>query len=181
MDVISHWLWGMAATRGKVSWKVAGPMGVLPDLVAFIPASIYTMANGLERVSVDDDTVTSDMPAIAWDIYQWSHSFTIVAILYLSAFLILKNRGCENSHRMSFFFVLPWIIHILTDIPGHTIHFFPTPFLYPFSEFMFDGVRWSTPWFFFTNVALLAGWWFLILKRERDQSIEETAETAARA
>ena len=82
MDIFSHWLWSMAITRKKISWKISGPMGVLPDLLAFVPASIYNMVNGIPRSRVTDETVTSDMP-VAWEVYQWTHSFTI-CLLYTS-------------------------------------------------------------------------------------------------
>jgi len=165
MDIFSHWLWGMALTRGKISWKVSGPMGVLPDLLAFVPASIYGMINGIPRTRVDADTVTSDLP-VAWEIYQWTHSLTIVAFLYGCAYYFLKSKGHENPKYVAWIFVLPWFFHILLDIPGHSIEFFPTPFLNPFSDFMFDGVRWSTWWFYFPQVALLSYIWWSILKRE---------------
>jgi hypothetical protein len=179
MDVFSHWLWGMALTRGKVSWKVSGPMGVLPDLMAFVPSTIYGLIYGIDRVDVDT-AVTSDLP-VAWSIYQWTHSLTIVLILFLTAWYVLKSRDHENPKYMAWMFVLPWFFHILIDIPGHTIDFFPTPFLHPFSDFMFDGVRWSTWWFFWPQVIILGSVWWYILKREKAQSIEEMAETAALA
>ena len=177
MDIFSHWLWGMALTRGKVSWKVSGPMGVLPDLLAFIPATIYRISNGISIVSVDDNTVTSDMP-FAWEIYQWTHSFAIVGFLYCCGYYFFKSKGHENPKHMAWMFVLPWFFHILLDIPGHSIEFFPTPFLHPFSDFMIDGVRWSTWWFFFPQVVVLGGVWWYILKSERSQSMDEIADTA---
>ena len=134
MDVFSHWLWGMALTRKKISWKISGPMGVLPDLLAFV-----------------------------------------------RAYYFVKSRGHSRPAYMAWIFVLPWFFHILIDIPGHTIQFFPTPFLHPFSDLMFDGVRWSTWSFFFPQVIALAGVWYLLLKREKDQSIVEMADTAALA
>ena len=177
MDIFSHWLWGMALTRGKISWKVSGPMGVLPDLLAFIPATIYRMSNGISRVSVDENTVTSDMP-FAWEIYQWTHSFAIVGFLYCCGYYFFKSKGHENPKHMAWMFVLPWFFHILLDIPGHSIEFFPTPFLHPFSDFMLDGVRWSTWWFFFPQVVVLGGVWRYILKSEKSQSMDEIADTA---
>ena len=81
MDVVSHWFWGVLATRKHVNWKVAGPMAVLPDLLAFVPSLIYSIANGLERPTVDDTTVTSDFPAIAWEMYQYTHSAVMVTAL----------------------------------------------------------------------------------------------------
>ena len=104
MDIFSHWLWGMALTRGKMSWKVSGPMSVLPDLLAFIPASIYRAVNGISRTSVDDNTVTSDMP-VAWEIYQWSHSLTIVAFCIVVDTTFSNQRDMKNQviwHGFSF-------------------------------------------------------------------------------
>ena len=72
MDVFSHWLWGVLITRKHVNWKVAGPMSVLPDLLAFVPSFVYSTMHGLERPTVDDTTVTSDFPAIAWDMYRYT-------------------------------------------------------------------------------------------------------------
>ena len=179
MDVFAHWLWSMALTRGKVSWKVSGPMGVLPDLLAFVPSAIYGLIYNIERVDVDK-AVTSDLP-IAWSIYQWTHSFLIVLVLFLAAWYILKSREHENPKYMAWMFVLPWFFHILLDIPGHSIEFFPTPFLHPFSDFMIDGVRWSVWWFFWPQVVILAYVWWNILRNERNQKKNEIAETAALA
>lgn len=174
MDVFSHWLWGMALTRKKVSWKISGPMGVLPDLLAFIPASIYRMTNGIKSTRVDENSVTSDMP-VAWEIYQWTHSLTIVAFLYGCAYYFLKYRGNQKPALMAWMFVLPWFFHILIDIPSHTIDFFPTPFLHPFSDFMFDGVRWSTWWVWFPQFAVLVAIWWVILKRENHHLLRPRA------
>jgi membrane-bound metal-dependent hydrolase YbcI (DUF457 family) len=179
MDVFSHWLWGMALTRGKMSWKVSGPMSVLPDLLAFIPNTIYGLIYGISRVDIDN-AVTEDMP-FAWSIYQWTHSLTIVLVLFLAAWYILKSKDHENPRYMAWIFVLPWFFHILLDIPGHTIDFFPTPFLHPFSDLMLDGVRWSTWWFFWPQAIILGALWWYILKTEKAHSIEEIADTAALA
>jgi hypothetical protein len=62
------------------------------------------------------------------------------------------------------------------------LQFFPTPFLHPFSDWMFDGIRWSNPWVWFTNVGLLVLLWFIQHKRGKDaQSIDLSADTAALA
>jgi len=179
MDVVSHALWGRVITRRRVNPYLAMTIGVMPDLVAFIPQSIANLVNGVERSKVTKDSVTSDLP-LAWDIYLWSHSLFVVGI----AFLILwwyfsKNNettlGCirTNSARNdAFFMIVPWLWHILIDIPGHTIQFFPTPFLHPFSDIMIDGVRWSTPWFFFPQIILVLGLTYFVHKKEQTQSNE---------
>lgn len=177
MDVLSHWLWGQGLARGRVSWKIAGPMGILPDLVAFIPASIASSMDGMERVKVDESTVTADVHPLAWEIYQISHSAVYATLACLLTYLWIKNKGlprflekhvsADNAGNMALMIWLPWFAHIITDIPTHTINFFPTPFLNPISDWMFDGVRWSVPWVWFTNVGLIAILWTVILTRER--------------
>mgnify|MGYP001353376287 CR=1 FL=1 len=111
MDIFSHWLWSMALTRGKISWKISGPMGVLPDLLAFVPASLIAMMQGVERTRITDESVTSDLP-IAWEIYQWTHSFFMVLVLFGAAYFILQRRGHENPKNMAWVFVIPWLFHI---------------------------------------------------------------------
>mgnify|MGYP006231862779 CR=1 FL=1 len=157
MDVVSHWFWGVLATRKHVNWKVAGPMAVLPDLLAFVPSLIYSIANGLERPTVDDTTVTSDFPAIAWEMYQYTHSAVMVTVaVLLSWFLFARFKGSRfesqfaEQHRskplmMAFLLWVPWYLNILLDIPSHTLQFFPTPVFHPISDFRVDGTRWSTP------------------------------------
>ena len=180
MDIFSHWLWSMALTRGKISWKISGPMGVLPDLLAFVPASLIAMMQGVERTRITDESVTSDLP-IAWEIYQWTHSFFMVLVLFGAAYFILQRRGHENPKNMAWVFVIPWLFHIFLDIPGHTIDFFPTPFLHPFSDFMIDGVSWSNWWFFWPQVVILGVFWWYILKKEKEQSGDELLDNATLA
>ena len=177
MDVISHWFWGMALTRGKVKGRYAGLMGVLPDLCAFIPSTIYIIATGRERTNVDDDTVTADFPEIAWQLYQISHSAIWAILAMLSCWAWFHYRGVpkwmstvfisENDAKgYAWLLWLPWLAHIAVDIPTHTRRFFPTPFLMPISDWTFDGIRWSTPIIFFTNVTLLVITWAFIIARE---------------
>ena len=69
MDVFSHWLWGVLITRKHVNWKVAGPMSVLPDLLAFVPSFVYSDARprAPDRGRHHRDI---EFPAIAWDMYH---------------------------------------------------------------------------------------------------------------
>ena len=180
MDVVSHWLWGAALTRGKVKARYSGMMGVLPDLCAFVPSSIYIFATGGERVKVTDETVTSDFPEIAWQMYQISHSAIWMGLSFLFCWAWFHYRGLPkwmdsvfiekgDARSCAWLLWLPWLAHIAVDIPSHAIQFFPTPFLMPISDWMFDGIRWSTPAVFFTNIALLIITWSLLLYREKNQ------------
>ena len=101
MDVVSHWFWGVLVTRKHVNWKVAGPMAVLPDLLAFIPSLVYSLANGIERPTVDDTTVTSDFPAIAWEMYQYTHSAVVVTLaVLLTWWLFTRFSGSRLSPNL---------------------------------------------------------------------------------
>ena len=184
MDVVSHWFWGVLVTRKHVNWKVAGPMAVLPDLLAFIPSLVYSLANGIERPTVDDTTVTSDFPAIAWEMYQYTHSAVMVTFAVLvSWWLFARFRGSRfeslfaEQHRskplkMAFLLWIPWYMNILLDIPSHTLQFFPTPVFFPLSDFHIDGTRWSTPIVLFTNVGVLVVLWIYVLRKDRLQRAE---------
>jgi hypothetical protein len=65
---------------------------------------------------------------------------------------------------------MAWGLHILVDIPTHSSAFFPTPFLWPLSDFMVDGVGWSSPWIFFPNLILLVVFylWFFVHKKRKN-------------
>ncbi|MCP4685000.1 MAG: hypothetical protein GY867_06060 [bacterium] len=51
--------------------------------------------------------------------------------------------------------VAPWGLHILIDIPIHSLALFPTPFLWPVSDFRIDGVGWDHPAVWVVDVTLL--------------------------
>ena len=79
MDVASHWLMGSGATNGRTKFWVAGLMGVLPDLLVFIPNSFFLD----ERPEIDENTVTADFGWYAWEAYQVTHSLVWATIGFL--------------------------------------------------------------------------------------------------
>ena len=178
MDVVSHALWGRVLTRRRINPYLAMGIGIMPDLVAFIPQSLSNWVNGVESKRVTSDSVTLDLP-LAWDIYQWSHSLFVAGVIFFLLWWIFDNNKTfswgisrSNSARNdAFFLILPWFWHILLDIPGHSIEFFPTPFLHPFSDFMIDGVRWSTPWFFFPQIILVFCLTYYVHRIEKIQKL----------
>lgn len=64
--------------------------------------------------------------------------------------------------------MLAWPLHILIDIPTHTAEFFPTPFLWPVSNFHVDGISWGNPFIFYPDLILLVLsyliWYFYRIK-----------------
>ena len=193
MDVISHAIWGRHLSHRHINWKIAAAMGVLPDLFAFVPSGIISFSSGEGRPRVDENTVTSDIPAIGWELYKVSHSLVWTFVLFLLIWggleLRLRRSGGKllpegkwlqtemKPRTAATFLVLPWAAHILLDIPSHTLRFFPTPFLMPFSDFMVDGIRWGVWWVWGLNViALIAVWW--LIRRRDAQSTAAMASIA---
>ena len=189
MDVISHWFWGMAVTHGKIKGRFSGAMGVIPDLMAFLPVMIISIFTGHRNPSVDDTTTTEDFHPLSWEIYQWSHSAITVLVCFLATWLYLEKYGTPkflnrfylatmSAKKQAFLIWLPWLLNIITDIPSHTAQFFPTPVFHPISDWKYDGTRWSTPSVWFTNLGILLFVWaiMIVLERRRKASYQILAE-----
>ena len=172
MDVVSHWFMGSGATHGRTKFWVAGAMGVLPDLLVFIPNTFIVG----DRPEIDENTVTADLGWYAWEAYQVTHSLVWMTIGFLFTWIFFEKRGVSrrlftsdslSARDAAMWMWLPWLIHIINDIPTHTAAFFPTPFLAPFSDIHFDGLRWSTPWVWFTNLAIIIVIWSSIFYKKK--------------
>ena len=63
-------------------------------------------------------------------------------------------------------FLLGWPLHILIDVPTHSSKIFPTPFLFPISNYTFNGISWGNPIFMLINYsALFIVYLFLFRKK----------------
>ena len=90
------------------------------------------------------------------------YQFLVVNKIYLSVvhiciivWLVFKRPRYE---------LLGWTLHILIDIPSHSATFYPTPFLWPISDYRFlSGVSWSNPTYMVINYSLLAVVWTVII------------------
>ena len=49
-----------------------------------------------------------------------------------------------------------WGLHILVDVPTHSYAFFPTPILWPFIDWKFNGWPWNTPTILIPNFVVLS-------------------------
>ena len=143
MDTLSHALWGKGffGYRGKPYWSFF--FGALPDLCSFGLYFLFSIfSNGfleLRKPEIDE------LPNWVFSLYDISHSmFVAFIIISLVYFLFKKNFA---------FAMLAWPLHILLDFPFHTADFFPTPILWPIIDVNFDGISWSTPYVWFSNIA----------------------------
>ena len=55
------------------------------------------------------------------------------------------------------YYALAYPTSILFDIPTHTKEFLPTPFLWPVSDWVFDGFSWGNGYFMLINWGLIFG------------------------
>lgn len=168
MDIFAHGLWSAAAasginrvsnTRIRPGWTAL--CGVFPDLFAFslpVIQATYLRIAGTPSLGPAGRRVVPHHMEWAWQLYQISHSLFVFALVFGLAALIARRPVFE---------LLGWLLHILIDIPSHSLRFFPTPFLWPVSSYHFDGVSWANRWFMLTNYSALAIAYFLLWRSGR--------------
>lgn len=152
MDIISHGLWGSAfmGTEKKSYFWPSFALGMLPDLLAFsVPFIIMIVGaiTGSTPLSEGRPAYLSHSQSYISDLYSIGHSFVIFAAFFLLVWFILKKPYLP---------MIAWALHILLDIFTHSAGFFGTPFLWPISNYKYDGTPWANPMIFFPNVAALA-------------------------
>ena len=172
MDILAHTLWAGAGAKGlnalaknknegenknsRVSVGWAAFWGVFPDLFAFSLPFIFRFYYALSgdgpwsvffvrpRGGVGG---AEDGFSISHTLYQYSHSLVIWAVVFLIVWAVFKRPRYE---------LLGWALHILIDIPTHLLAFYPTPFLFPISDYRFaHGISWGTQWFMIINYSAL--------------------------
>jgi hypothetical protein len=149
MDVLAHGLWGGAifGQKARGQWKWGFLLGISPDILAFGPAFVSRALTGtLGAWATPGPPPLSSFPSYVFDLYNITHSLVVWAIVVLA----LRYRNG----------VFPWVLgawglHILCDIPLHSIRFFPTPFLWPFPTPFVDGIRWAQAPIVLTNYSLI--------------------------
>lgn len=163
MDIFSHGLYGGIATgrKNKKNYWIALLFGMGPDLLSFGPfflINFFKFESWFRENFVPPTSV--EVPQIIHTLYDFTHSLVIYALF----FALLWWLGKKDFAKLT----LAWPLHILVDIPTHSNAFFPTPFLWPLSDFSVNGIPWSEPIIFFPNVALiiiLYSYWYLKKKR----------------
>ncbi len=172
MEILAHTLWTTAGVKKlndnksknkPISYLWASFWGIFPDLFAFTIPFFYSFYRVLIKGESFGSFATRHQVAdgfnLAHTLYQYSHSLIIFSIVFLFVWIILKRP---------YIAMFGWLLHILLDIPSHSISFFPTPFLFPISDYNFPyGIAWSTPWFMILNYILIFIIWAFILIKKR--------------
>lgn len=169
MDILSHGLWGVLAfgRRSRHSFWLAFAIGLAPDLCSFGILWIAAMLGLSPKPDFSHGTPPeSSIPPYVHQLYDVSHSLVVCLAVFALLWLLMKRPIRELG---------AWGLHVLVDIPTHSFDFLPTPFLWPLSDWKFDGWPWSQSAILipnFTLLLLLYGWFLLqqghpVLKPER--------------
>lgn len=164
MDIISHGIWGSLGfgRRNRKSFWLAFFFGIAPDLFSF---GIFTASTWVGLASGPDwsggPPDPNLIPQYVHSLYDVTHSLVVFLVVFGIVWLLRGKPLYELA---------AWGLHILLDIPTHSSRFFPTPFLWPISDFHINGIPWSDPVIFIPNVILLFGLSLYLFLRRRHGS-----------
>lgn len=160
MDIISHALWSGAlfksinikSKKKRFNFWWAAFWGIFPDTFAFIIPYIIFFAiiisqSGFNISRLSTAIESPPYSTIVKMLYNISHSIIIFAIVFLLVWLVF---------RKPIWILFGWLLHILIDIPTHTIGHYATPMLWPISNFKINGlIYWREPLFMIIDIVLL--------------------------
>jgi hypothetical protein len=136
--------------------------GIFPDILAFTPLWIYIFYNafirhqGFRFLSPEDNAPAFPLDRLTHGLYNISHSLVIWGVVFAVTWVLIKRVP---------WVLLGWALHICIDIFSHNSRFYPTPFLFPISNFHINGYPWSETKFMIINYgALLILYLFIIPK-----------------
>lgn len=145
MDIFAHGLWAYAIYhRSKHKW-LATFFGMMPDLIAFGFFFIsYWITNGF---NFSKPGFSGNIPEYVFVGYNFTHSIIIFLIIIGIVYYVTRKIP---------WYIGGWLLHILIDIPTHKVAgYFPTPFLWPLSNFKVGGISWHDPKFMIINYGTL--------------------------
>jgi membrane-bound metal-dependent hydrolase YbcI (DUF457 family) len=159
MDILSHALWGgiTFGRRARRAFLAAAGISLLPDaLTEGLFGVLYLLGvGGMPGWGHGHPDITA-FPLWAQSLYNLTHSLVVFA----AAFLLIWS-----SARRPVWILGAWGLHILIDIPTHSLELFPTPFLWPVSNVRYDGVGWDNPAILGVNTLLIVGVYCVWLAR----------------
>jgi len=158
MDTLAHGLWGGMLAGWRKRFGLAFLFGISPDVFSFGLWMVFRAAQGYVQKGKPPLHI---LPEWLDTVYSITHSLIIAAAVWALLWWLNRELAVPFS---------AWIVHILFDIPTHSHRFFPTPFLYPLSDFTVDGVSWGQRWFMILNYSallVLALLWIMARHRRR--------------
>ena len=162
MDIFAHGLWSYAIFHKKKYVWLAVLFGLLPDFLSFGIIFVINLVNGNFNRG---PPAISSLPEWLFAAYNLTHSIVMFIAVFFLIYLITKHW---------FWPLTAWAVHIIIDIPTHSTRFFPTPFLWPVSDYVFNGISWATPWFMAVNYsALLIVFLMIAHNRAKDKKLRK--------
>lgn len=170
----------------KLGWMVL--WGIFPDIFSFTPVIIWMLWQMLYNgIDFDDIPRPETMPPevrnsffifrLTRSIYHISHSLIIFLALFVLIWIIcryklkhkqksgttaLKHTPHQKPRFTPYWEMTGWLIHIITDIPTHSKTFYPTLFLWPLTDWCFDGFSWGNIRFIIVNYTSLFTVFFVL-------------------
>jgi len=142
MDTLAHLLWTLIFFYKTKYLPLGLIIAVMPDILSW---GMYVVYRIFKHLPFGKPNLSS-IPKWVFTLYGITHSIFVFALVGVIVFIIWKEWVIV---------LLPWLIHILMDIPTHTREFLGTPFLWPFSEWVFPGTSWGSLWFMSINYSLI--------------------------
>jgi hypothetical protein len=174
MDIISHGLYGgvVFGRKNRRSFWWSFFFGIAPDFFSFGLYMILAFLGWSNHPSFlsGRHPDPAEVPQYVHVLYNVTHSLVIFALVFGVVWLVRRKPLYE---------MLAWPLHILVDIPTHADRFFPTPFLWPVSDFRISGHPWATPEIFIPNVILLVAlygwfyWWQPYRKQRAEKALQK--------
>lgn len=141
MDTLSHALWGRGLFGFRGHPWLALWFGAMPDILSFGPFFFMRMLHGQWfRGRPPLETI----PGWTFFIYDLLHSLLVAGIVVAAVAYLRRDIAWS---------MLAWIFHILLDIPTHSSAYFATKMFWPISDFAIDGIPWSRPVVWYSNLA----------------------------
>lgn len=181
MDIFAHSVWAAIAAkkynqggeskppRRLISIGWAAFWGVFPDLFAFgIPflVLLFLLVSGdipFQPMWPGSAIVAEYAPWVGIFIplaYKISHSLVIFATVFVVTWLLKKKVPLV---------MLGWALHIVIDMFTHAAEFFPTPLLWPVSDWKFlYGFSWASGWFMLANYGAMLVVFGVVFLRKRE-------------
>lgn len=151
MDFIAHYLWTYILFHNSSSLKLALILSVLPDLLSWGIWSFYILFYTRKNVTSKNIKL---LPEWTFTLYGLTHSVFIFSFVFLIVMLITRTFPV---------YMVAWFLHIVMDIPLHSRKLFPTPFLWPISDWKFPGINWGNKYLIIANYAIIASILWLLL------------------
>lgn len=176
MDFLAHGLWagiiGQVANNKKITKK---PLkikwfvfwSIIPDFFAFSTLFIWLFGNlllsgfdlaKLPHPSGMEPAVQNNLLIFRLTNFLYNSSHSLIIFLMVAGLVAFFRKRILWE-------ATGWLVHILIDIPSHSYKFYPTPFLWPLSEWKLYGFSWANPWFMIVNYSLIVIIYFLLYRR----------------